>query len=291
MRRQMGLITFEQAMRCGCTPDSIRGLVRRGHWVRVARRLYRSAAVPVTYEQRVLGACLLSGADAVASHMTAAVLHGLAGARPGQVEILLPRVRSHANAIARVHQASPVRVSGVPATSVARTLVDVAGRLPAQALNGMVDDAIVRRLVAPESIARELDVVATGPGRAGSGRIADALEVWTPGPLAGSVPKIQLARMIVAAGFPVPERQVEIFDAAGRLVGRGDLGYSASLVVIEYEGSGGHGPRTVVRDWARANDIIAAGWQLLIATKHTFRAGKARFLGALDQLLRAADAA
>ena len=87
MRNQHGLITFDQALLVGLTPDQVRARVRRGEWVGVARRLYRSAIVPVTFEQRVLYGCLLAGSDAMASHMTAAVLHRLEGARAGTVPL------------------------------------------------------------------------------------------------------------------------------------------------------------------------------------------------------------
>src|SRR5258706_13773527 len=126
MRNQHGLITFDQALLVGLTPDQVRARVRRGEWVGVARRLYRSAIVPVTFEQRVLYGCLLAGSDAMASHMTAAVLHRLEGARAGRIEITAPRGRTHTSPVARVHQFNRPPRTGrgarIPLTPVAQTL-------------------------------------------------------------------------------------------------------------------------------------------------------------------------
>ena len=295
VRRQHGLITFEQALRRGLTPHRVRSLVRRGDWVPVARRLYRAAVVPVTFEQRVLGACLLSGADAMASHMTAAALEDLDGARPGRVEISIRRGRTHHNPIAVVHQLSvmprPVRIGGIPVTPVPRTLIDVAARLPEPTFTRMLDDALVRGKTTPDLVRAAVAEMTSGPRRAGIRRVVDALEVWTPGPRPASVPEIELARLIAAAGYGVPERQVEIFDRSAKLVGRVDLALRAARIAFEYYGADGHTPRTELHDRAREHGIIAAGWHLLVATKHTFGGGRARFLRALDQKVRVARAA
>jgi hypothetical protein len=283
MRRQYGLITFEQAIAGGLTPHRIRSRVRRGEWIPVARRLYRPAVVPMTLEQRALGACRLAGADAMVSHMTAAVLHRLEGARPGRIEITVRRGRTHENALATVHQTSVLpgvaRVGLIPVTPVARTLADLAGRLSEGHLLRMLDQALVHGKATSDGLRAAVDYLRRG------------LVVWTPGPRPGSVPEIQLARLIVDAGYPVPERQVEIFDADGRFVGRVDLALRAEHVALEYLGADGHNPRTEIPDRAREHDIRAAGWELITATKHTFGPGKARFLRALDAVIRAARAA
>src|SRR5260370_966664 len=78
-----------------------------------------------------------------------------------------------------------------------------------------------------------------GPALAGIDQLRRGLVVWTPGPRPGSMPEIQHARLIVDAGYPVPERQVEIFDADGMSVGRVDLALRAERVALEYLAGGG----------------------------------------------------
>jgi hypothetical protein len=209
--------------------------------------------------------------------------------RPGRIEISVPCLRSYRSPIAVVHRpthpARPVRVNGIPVTPVARTIVDIAGRLPARALAETVDNAFVRKLSSADLVRQALIEASWGEWHAGAARLRNVLEVWTPGPLPGSVPEMRLARMIVAAGFPVPDRQVEILDAHGRFVARCDLGYRPLRVVLEYEGTGGHGPRTMIADRRRANAITAAGWTLLTATAATLGRGRQAFLDALEALV------
>src|SRR5258705_4933507 len=137
-RRQHGLILVDQAMAAGLTRRMIDGRLRRGELVRVARRLVRVAAIPVTFEQRTLAPCLLAGHGAMASHLTAAVLHGLSGVRTGRVEITVPRGETHVSGLAVVHETMNrpriVRVKGIPTTDPHPTLVDIAARLRPDAL-------------------------------------------------------------------------------------------------------------------------------------------------------------
>jgi hypothetical protein len=66
-QRQLGLITHDQATQV-VTYRMIERLLDSGRLESVHRAVYRVSGAPVTYEQRVLAACLGAGADAVASH-------------------------------------------------------------------------------------------------------------------------------------------------------------------------------------------------------------------------------
>jgi hypothetical protein len=78
MARQHSLITRQQAVAAGLSTSAIDRLVASGAWTRVGRSVYHLAGAPFTWHTRVLAACLESGSG-VASHRTAAVLHGLDG--------------------------------------------------------------------------------------------------------------------------------------------------------------------------------------------------------------------
>lgn len=149
-RQQFGLVTRAQARQAGLTDRQIDHRLRTGHWLRVVPRIYRHGAWPATFEQRALAACLALD-DAVASHRTAAVLEGVHGGRPANVEVSVLAGRGHRSPIATVHQvrhlpeADRVVVRGVPCTSVARTIVDLAPRLSPPQLEEAVDRAVVQR--------------------------------------------------------------------------------------------------------------------------------------------------
>ena len=66
---------------------------------------------------------------------------------------------------------------------------------------------------------------------------------------------------MVQAGLPHPEVQTDLRDVEGRFVGRADLYYPESRLVIEYDGSN-HRER-LVEDNRRQNLLINAGFRIL----------------------------
>src|SRR3546814_13274428 len=63
--------------------------VRAGDWVRIDTAVFGHIAAPPTWERSVMAA-VLAERVAVASHRTAAVLHGLEGFRRGRPELTVP---------------------------------------------------------------------------------------------------------------------------------------------------------------------------------------------------------
>jgi hypothetical protein len=281
-RTQHGLVTRAQCLAAGMTPRQIDSLLLSGAWVLVGRGVYRSAAVAVTFEQRALAACLCAGPAAVASHTTAAVLHRLEGVRPGRIEITIVHTARREVHGVRVHRArhldphDRVVISGIPVTSVGRTLVDVATRVTESALTEAIDGAICGRLITPDALRRAADRAGRRPGKAALG---EALALWEPGPIPGSVAEVRLLRRLVEFGFPRPVLQHEIHDR-GQFVARVDFAYPESRVALEYDGRRRH----LDPNHRRANAVRAAGWQLLTADAADLR-GHTPFYRELARLL------
>lgn len=81
---------------------------------------------------------------------------------------------------------------------------------------------------------------------------------------AESRPETLLRLLIVGAGLPEPELNVELFDARGRFIGRFDLVYREAKVIVEYDGDGHRTSRTQYeRDMTRIDDAIAARWTVV----------------------------
>ena len=91
--------------------------------------------------------------------------------------------------------------------------------------------------------------------RMGLGRFDDLAEP------AESPMETRLRWHILQASLPRPQVQTELRDADGRFVGRADLYYPASKLVIEYDG-GNHRDR-LVEDNRRQNGLINAGYRVL----------------------------
>jgi hypothetical protein len=169
-------------------------------------------------------------------------------------------------------------VAGIPATGVARTLVDLAAQLTEAELIEAVDRAVVERNVMPDEVRAALE--RAGLSRSGRILMQRVLEAWTPGPLPGSVAEMRLIRRIISYGLPSPVRQYEVYDD-GRFLGRVDGAYPDRRVALEYDGEQFH----LRPNHARANDLTAAGWQLFTATAVDLRPRATRFYEALSRAL------
>jgi hypothetical protein len=71
----------------------------------------------------------------------------------------------------------------------------------------------------------------------------------------------RLRWLLISAGLPRPEVQVDLFDAGGEFAGRADLLYRGARLVIEFDG-GNHRER-LVGDDRRQNLITTVGFRLL----------------------------
>ena len=155
-----------------------------------------------------------------------------------------------------VHVAVPLK-SGVrsrPGVMVQRTDIPMSDTtlirgLPVMALARTFRD-LKRRLSRVEHL-----VLADEALRLGLGRFDELAEP------AESPMETRLRWLLTNAGLPRPEVQTNLHDARGRFVGRGDLYYPESRLVIEYDGTN-HRDR-LVEDDRRQNELVAAGYQLL----------------------------
>ncbi len=135
--RQHGVVARSQLADLGLSRGSIQTRMRRG-WLRpVHRGVYAVGHHRITERGRWMAAVLAGGADprqprAVAlSHWSAAALHGLMPRDRGTPEITATTARPSRSGL-RVHRTSSLDGSmttrdGIPCTTVARTLIDIAG--------------------------------------------------------------------------------------------------------------------------------------------------------------------
>ena len=252
--RQHSLVTRAQALSAGATDHMIQHRLATGRWVLVARGVYRLAGVPVTWKQRALAACLVSGPGAVVSHRSAAVLWGVSGFRPGPLEITVPAGRSGRNALARVHRSDVGGVlrDRVPVTRPSRMLMDLAGVVNGDLLEEAVDDALCRRLCRLEDLRPR-------------GALREVLAAWNGDGLPEGVAEMRVVRRLLEAGLPQPVRQYEIW-VNGVFVARVDLAYPPFRLAMELDGFRWHAGRRRYRsDRMRRNRVEAAGWRLLEA--------------------------
>lgn len=261
---QHGVLSTAQALQCGLTFGQVRRRVEQGRWMRPEPRVLIAAAAPVTWHRAAMAACLAGPPGTVASHFTAAALHGCY--EPPEVpHVTLPRGQRWRTDLAVVHYGALdaldiTEVGAIPCTTMARTLVDCSAMLALEDLCELVDDALYQRVATKASISEMLARMPARPGRKGIPNLLAALEVWTPGAQPGSPAEMRMIRRLVGRGFPLPERQWKLFDEAGRFVARLDVAWPPARTGLEYFGERYHGPRQEERDRARLARIEELGW-------------------------------
>jgi hypothetical protein len=232
----------------GYTESEIGRMVRSGSLSVVRRGSYVEGAPPDDDAARhvlLVHATVpeLAG-GAVASHISAAVLHGLPawGVSLNVVQVTRGRSRSGARQGRHVHlHCAPVAgeeiviVGGTPCTDPARTVVDVARTAPfTQAV--VVADAALRRprsgpaLVDRDALNAALDRAAGWPG-APAARRAIAFADGRSESVGES-----RSRVAIAAGLPAPVLQYEVWAAGRRRIGWTDFGWPKFRTVGEFDG-------------------------------------------------------
>lgn len=258
------LLTRRELLAHGFDDSEIRGRRRRGDLCRVRRGAYsRPAALPDRPEARhaveVRAAVGQVSPDAVVSHLSAAVLHGLPvwGDPLRRVQLTRSR-RSGARLTGNLHvHAAPlepseiVTVGGLVVTSLPRTLVDVARELAFEQAVVVADAALWRRSVTRE----ELDLaLAAARGRPGvpAARRALAFARWGSESVGESRSRVAMMH----AGLPEPVLQWEVWSAAGVLLGRADFGWPGLRTFGEFDGRDKYG--RLVPSGTTARDVVYA---------------------------------
>lgn len=272
-RTQLGLITTAQLRAAGMSRQAVTRRVASGVLVRVGARTLRVAAAPPGLEVDVLAACL--DLDAVASHRTAAWLHGLLPSPGPLVDVTVAKGRTMGSAAAteglRVHSSTNlpaghiVRVGAVPTTSVARSLLGLAALDPREiddeCLTSVIEEAVRTRRASDRWLWWLLEERRCR-GRNGVLRFEQALARRSAlGPTESWLER-ELLRLIDEAGLPKPAVQRRI-GRRGAFVARVDLLYESERVVLEALGYASHSSRAQVSaDAARASALQLAGFDV-----------------------------
>lgn len=267
-RRQHGLISRNQAFDHGGTRRTIQMQLDRGTWQRLREGVYVVGSAAPTWQQRAMGACLAGGNDVHLSHRSGLRLQGLVD-RSGRIEVLTDgyrRVRLPGVVVHRsIHLPSEdlTVVDGIPATSVARSLIDVGGRQSTKALGAMVDRAILAGTVDLATLARRTNEL-TMPGRERPTALMRAIVVRGDGHDPGrSAFEARVIAAMAERGLPALVRQHPVTRPDGRraLI---DLAEPRTMTAIELDGWATHGIRSAFEsDRIRGNELLLLGWNLL----------------------------
>jgi hypothetical protein len=252
----------------GISKDQLRRFVEKGVIDRVAPDVFRFAASTRSWRQEVLLAVLDGGPECLASHRTAAALHGLDGFAADVVEVLLPMNVYHRRMNAIVHHTRSLtsvdrsRVGAIPVTSRARTLIDLGAVVTAESVENAFDCAERdRRGIRAEVEARYGALRARG--RNGIGAMTQILsERVATDRVPRSVLERAMLRLLHRAGLPRPIGCYRV-ELSGGDVYELDFAYVSRRLGLELDGHGSHATRRQrAADNVRANALGDGGWRL-----------------------------
>lgn len=251
-RTQHGHVTVRQLTEAGMSPSTRRRRAAAGLLAPVGAHTFRLASAPSTPIGSLMAACLDTGG--VASHRSAAWVHGLRAHPPPRPEVTVPKGRLPGRKAAGdliVHTSTSLpeedilTVRYVPVMSIARTFLGLAALIPdgqdRAGLLSMVEAAVAdnrasdrwlwwhleRRRIRGRDGVRALESILAE--RAGLGPTESWLER-------------ELLRVLDGAGVPRPAIQ-RVVRAKGRFAARVDFLYEAEKIVIEVMGHRWHAPR------------------------------------------------
>ncbi len=266
-RRQGGAISRDQLVSLAVDPDRIHRLTAQGWLARVHHGVYRVGAL--TADGVLWAALLAMGPGAALSHITAgheqAVLRG--GRPPRVVDVTAPaRRRPRAGLCPHRARLDPRDVTirrGLTFTTVARTLLDLAARLPEAAVQAAVDEARVQRKLHLPSIEATI-ARASGHHGIGALRRAAARHDRGRGRPVGALERRAIA-FLRDHDFPPYLRNYAIkVDGEPFTL---DVVWFAQRVALEFDGRAYHdNDPAFVTDRRRSRRLAAAGWHVVRGT-------------------------
>ena len=169
--RQGGTIARWQLLRLGLTAREIEHRVKTGRLRVIYRGVYAVGHDAIPVRGRLFAALLAAGPLAALSHRAAAALHKLIPSMPPFVDLTVTGRRAPRNrADLRFHRATTPETTtrhGLPVTTVARTLQDLAATRPEAEVRKALNQALVHDLVTIGELADR-----HGPGAAVLKRLA-----------------------------------------------------------------------------------------------------------------------
>lgn len=226
-QRQRGYVTRKQLLALGQKGHVIDYRIAIGRLIPVHAGVYAVGHVPTLPQNRAFGALLACGSGAVLSHATAGAVWGIYRRWEVPFEVTVPGSRCRPGI--RVHRAKLTRRDmtrqlGLPVTSPARTLLDMASHLSEKALRRAVND-LRRPYLRLDDLAELLDRC---PRHAGAGK----LQPFVRAPRGPTRSEFEDAFQAFRERYGLPEALINITVAGFEV----DVYFPVQRVVVELDG-------------------------------------------------------
>lgn len=167
--KQDSLITWDQLRYLGLGPGAIEHRVKRGLLHRLHPGVFCWGTLIESPWMRARAALYAAGRDSIVTHDAACGLIGIRPAPEGAIDITVigRRVRRtgiRAHNVAKVARDDVRQIRGIPVSSPARALLEIAPRLTTRELSDAVEQAQVKRLVTKRDIEQTIERAGPRPG-------------------------------------------------------------------------------------------------------------------------------
>jgi hypothetical protein len=262
--QQGGLIRRDQATNVGLTEDQIDWRVSTGAWELVTNGGYRLLDLPG--REHLVRAAIAILPDATVSHFSAAAFHDLTSVSTKAVSVTVASKTTHAFLDVRVFRNNDlapwhrVEIAGLPATTLERTVIDLASVLSKRHMQFVVGDLLNARRCDVTGLTAVLDSVARR-GKPGVGSMRSILDGEstrdaneTPLEQAGNALLVRAGFTNLAKEYPIPWMPLKRFDIA----------FVAERIAIEWDSRRWHMLKDAFEsDRQRDRLAMEYGWRVV----------------------------
>jgi hypothetical protein len=259
---QQGVAGRRQLLELGVGERAIDHRLRLGRLLRLFPGVYAVGHDALTEAALALAAVLATAPGSVASHWTAARLHGLLDRPRPIIHISASRSRRRRPGVL-IHRAVLPALDltvceGVPATTAARVLLDLSGSTGERRLRTMAKRAEFKGLIDAAAL---VEILRRHPRRRGRGNLARLIGGYAlaAGPTMSPI-EDDFAEFCGGREIPAPETNVPM--RLGLRTVTFDCVWREARLVVELDGRTAHERRLAFEDdRARDRAAIAAGWR------------------------------
>ncbi len=263
--RQHGVLSAEELRACGLTPQAIAYRVSIGRLHPLHRSVYAVGHAGTTQDGCYFAAVKACGVGAVLGKHSAGMLVNTIRWEDRYPDVLVlgdtvprhPRINGHRTTYLPAHHVTTVR--GIPVTTAARTLLDLAGVLPEHRLRRAVRRARFLKLTTIPSLTEVLH----GPGPSRGRKKLARILAWSAAPTQSELEDAVLD-LILRGGLAHPLVNAPLYLAGRRIVP--DFLWPEQGLIIEADGPHHDDPLERAADRERQHILEAHGYRVVRVT-------------------------
>jgi very-short-patch-repair endonuclease len=277
---QGGVVALWQLLELGFSSDTVHRWLACGRLHRIHRGVYAVGHGALPLRGRLMGAVVACGPETTLSHRDGAGWWAILPTNRARVDVTspgrhrLPGIDAHR---ARLDPIDRTVHEGIPITTVARTLLDLAEVVPERRLAQAVETAERRGLFDLNAVE---DVLRRSPGRHGQRPLRSVLGHYTPAPLTRSELEDAFWALLKEEDLPRPQPNAAVGPYEV------DFLWEDQRLIVERDSWEFHGTKQAFeRDRERDLELQLAGYTVIRVTYRRLVQDRKRLASQLRTLL------